>query len=218
MESGILEPIYDLDEASKWISRPPSDELRKRLKMDIQKKNFGFRYEESCIDLFSMERENADNLANFFNCMCAFVFITGGYGSGKTYLAAAILGSIFDKMVDFKVISEKNIVKQAYDLREMCYFQELFDQDLLIIEDMGIEDEKLDSMKNLFWYNLLKFRTENQMTTIITSRLKPIEIIDQYGASIFNLMFNSSKMMNNIIDLHHVQSRRTGTFTKKKYD
>lgn len=110
------------------------------------------------------------------------LFITGGYGVGKTHLAAAIANYLISNEIATVIFGNvttllgriRHTYSDGSQYEEEQVMKELYDVDLLIIDDLGKEkptewvEEKL--------YTVINERYENYRPIVVTSNLKLEEI------------------------------------------
>jgi len=110
------------------------------------------------------------------------LFITGGYGVGKTHLAAAIANYLISNGIATVIFGNvttllgriRHTYSDGSQYEEQQVMKELYDVDLLIIDDLGKEkptewvEEKL--------YTVINERYENYRPIVVTSNLELEEI------------------------------------------
>lgn len=110
------------------------------------------------------------------------LFITGGYGVGKTHLAAAIANYLISNEIATVIFGNvttllgriRHTYSDVSQYEEEQVMKELYDVDLLIIDDLGKEkptewvEEKL--------YTVINERYENYRPIVVTSNLELEEI------------------------------------------
>ena len=128
------------------------------------------------------------------------VLFSGICGNGKTTLLYAFqtllnylsdLG-MFDEHTGITIVDAKEVVLYAKDVKR---FRELKERPRLAIEDMGREAVDVLDYGNVLnpVIDLLEYRYNEQLFTIITTNLVPKEIRERYGNRIadrFNEMFD----------------------------
>lgn len=128
------------------------------------------------------------------------VLFSGICGNGKTTLLYAFqtllnylsdLG-MFDEHTGIAIVDAKDVVLYAKDVKK---FRELKERPRLAIEDMGREAVEVLDYGNVLnpVIDLLEYRYNEQLFTIITTNLVPKEIRERYGNRIadrFNEMFD----------------------------
>ena len=140
--------------------------------------------------VFNFDRDNDENLLFY-----------GDTGLGKTFMCNCIAKSLLDRghlviyQTAFKMFeiiedykfknSENHISKDNYD--------NLFDCDLLIIDDLGTE--LTNSFTNSELFNILNTRLLTGKKTIISTNLSPMQLGSNYAQRIFSRIFDRFKMV-----------------------
>ena len=132
----------------------------------------------------------------------------GPVGSGKSYMAAQMVRSLFNK--DTVPVLWVNIPNLLYDIRRGFdsknsddKLEAIFFNDYVVLDDLGAEHttdwvtETIYIIVNHFW--------ENQKNLIVTSNLQPSEIAERFG----------DRLMSRILDICEVKyidskDRRSG--------
>lgn len=128
------------------------------------------------------------------------VMFSGICGNGKTTLLYAFQNllnylndrGMFDEGTGISIIDAKEVVNYAKDVKQ---FRRLRERQMLAIEDMGREPVEVLDYGNVLnpVIDLLEYRYNAQLFTIITTNLVPKEIRERYGNRIadrFNEMFD----------------------------
>ena len=131
---------------------------------------------------------------NLKNSSIKTMLLVGSTGVGKTYLTECICNELINK---------NNVVNYytSFALNDLFYkYHTSFSQnrvglldgvmncDVLIIDDFGSEP-KLKSTEEYF-YALFNERLTKNLTTIITTNLNPLQIMDNYGERTFSRLNN----------------------------
>ena len=132
---------------------------------------------ENFIDGFS--KKDAKNL-----------FFFGGTGLGKTFLSAAIAKKIFEKGYSVLYYSSKQLLSMMTDFefgrtpekKQAC--ESVFTADLLIIDDLGSEQQTSYSAVTLF--DIINTRTLNGKKMIINTNLAAKDLHSLYSDRIFS--------------------------------
>lgn len=156
-----------------------------------------------------------------------WLFIQGGYGCGKTHLAAAIGNAqlLMEKPVIFLTVPDLlDHLRSTYVPSAENRYDELFDQvretPLLILDDLGTENATPWATEKLF--QLLNHRYARQLPTVITTNHSLDEIddrirsrlVDQYLTRSISMdlpdyrLLNETQQTNALTNLH-LYSRMT---------
>ena len=108
------------------------------------------------------------------------LFLHGSFGSGKTYLIAALLNELAKR--NYKVVmmyypEMLNKLKSTFDNNESFIeiFTSIKTSDLLLIDDIGAESVSEWSRDEILG-SILQYRMENNLTTFLTSNLNINEL------------------------------------------
>lgn len=147
-------------------------------------------------------RKNIEHFADFLtNSGSKFgVIFSGVCGNGKTtmlYAFQTLLNyfqdrGLTDENACISVIDAKDV---AYYAKDVQRFRQLKERPMIAIEDMGREPVEVLEYGNVLnpVIDLLEYRYNAQLFTIITTNLVPKEIRERYGNRIadrFNEMFD----------------------------
>lgn len=176
------------------LKKQQEEELRQKLERIerlFQQSRLGKRFRDRTFETFVVRDYNqkafeiAQDYAKSFDKYKEKgegLFITGGYGVGKTHLAAAIANYLIQNLkatvIFGNVTTLLGRIRQTYSensqYEEEQILKELYDVDLLIIDDLGKEkptewvEEKL--------YTVINQRYEDYKPIVVTSNLELEEI------------------------------------------
>lgn len=158
--------------------------------------------------LNSTDRDTLDKISRATNWLtgdhkCGLM-LYGTVGSGKTTLANAMCNLINNAEYSHVSTERKCVTKiNASEIPEMVInpekstrnYRRVKESEMLFIDDFGTEANVVKSWGNEFMplIDILQYRYENQLFTIITTNLDKAAIRDVYGNRIadrFNEMFN----------------------------
>lgn len=146
----------------------------------------------SICELFIMhfDKDNGENLLFY-----------GDTGLGKTFMCNCIAKELLDKgylviyQTAFKMfeIIEDYKFKNSDSYISKDNYENLFDCDLLIIDDLGTE--LTNSFTNSELFNIINTRLLSGKKTIISTNLSPMQIGSEYAQRIFSRVFDRFKMV-----------------------
>lgn len=140
--------------------------------------------------VFDFDKDNGENLLFY-----------GDTGLGKTFMCNCIAKSLLDKgyvviyqtaFKMFEIIEEYKFKNGDTHISKDNY-ENLFDCDLLIIDDLGTE--LTNSFTNSELFNILNTRLLSGKKTIISTNLSPMQLGSDYAQRIFSRIFDRFKMV-----------------------
>src|SRR6266545_4694833 len=125
--------------------------------------------------------ESAFNSAQYYSRnLNGWLLLQGGYGSGKTHLAAAVANFVVDIGVPTLFLTVPDLLdalRFAYGA-DATSFEERFDQirnaKLLVLDDFGTQNTTDWAQEKLF--QIINYRYINKLSTVITTNLSLDEI------------------------------------------
>ena len=131
-----------------------------------------------------LEKENLykafETCEEFSRLQKGWLLLEGGYGCGKTHLAAAIANDAVDKGIPTLFITVPDLLDSlrfAYADPETTFeqrFDEIRRADLLILDDFGTQNATNWAQEKLF--QIINYRYINKLATVITTNLMLDEI------------------------------------------
>ena len=140
--------------------------------------------------IMNFDKDNGENLLFY-----------GDTGLGKTFMCNCIAKELLDKghlviyQTAFKMfeIIEDYKFKNADSHISKDNYENLFDCDLLIIDDLGTE--LTNSFTNSELFNIINTRLLSGKKTIISTNLSPMQLGSEYAQRIFSRVFDRLKMV-----------------------
>lgn len=134
--------------------------------------------------------------AKYFTRSSNGLIMLGKTGLGKTHLSLAIAGTVIDKGYNVYYASVQNIMNKlekehfGKSASEESIADELFECDLLILDDLGAEFSTQFTVAQL--YNILNTRMINSLPTVISTNLSMKEIEDKYSQRVASRIVGSA--------------------------
>ena len=205
-----LEKPRERTRAIYHVDLEERQELHKRkewIKLREAKKNNFDAYVKACgmPKIFQGVKFSVDEECFLRNSL----FITGGFGTGKTYKAVSILKGFiknlpcghfiepFKNIPIFITIPELLMEIRSYfnsaTISEMDALKRYFDSPLLILDDLGVEKTTEWALQSL--YVIINKRLSEERETIITSNLSLDELKDKIGDRIVSRIVGMCKVI-----------------------
>ena len=149
-------------------------------------------YEGKDLEAFKDTYQKAINFVDTFNTDFKNLVIYGTVGSGKSLISACVAKALIEKEYSVLYFSSSALMdlfsKYTFDYknRQDLYsaYSDLFECDLLIIDDLGTEQINSFSVSNLF--TCLNERYLNKKSTIISTNLSPKDLSETYTERIYS--------------------------------
>lgn len=149
-------------------------------------------YDGEDLERFSKAVKECQNFVKDFNSDYRNLFFYGTVGTGKSFLSSCIAKELIDsgKLVIyfsstqlFEVLSKSTFDRESLEAASGIY-GDIYDCDLLIIDDLGTELTNAFVSSQLF--SCLNNRHLRRKSTIITTNLSLEELRDRYSDRIFS--------------------------------
>ncbi|MSS78476.1 ATP-binding protein [Anaerococcus sp. AGMB00486] len=146
--------------------------------------------------------KDAKAYINSFDKSSTNLYIFGDVGRGKTFLINSIAKELLDRnfsvvyMTATKIFSFMNDYLYAFSERKEFLQEEydlIFKSDLLIIDDLGSENDRNSNESNLF--DIVNDRIINKKSIIFSSNYSEDELREIYGERIFSRIMGSSHVI-----------------------
>lgn len=194
----IVEKKYSQSNISRLVQR----ENFRTFNANLYSKNLYKNYPISPYENIKRIVNDAKNYADNFPKSYRNLYIFGDVGRGKTFLINSIAKEILDKnysvlyLTATKLFSFMNDYLYAFSERKeelKKKYDLIFDSDLLIIDDLGSENDRNSNESNLF--EIVNDRIINKKAMIFSSNYSEDELIEFYGDRIFSRIIGSSHVM-----------------------
>lgn len=124
------------------------------------------------------------------------ILMSGSTGLGKTHLSLAVANKVMGKGFNVVYDSALNVIyntdKERYN--EGDTLQVILDADLLILDDLGAEQETKSSVPTV--YNIINTRLAKRKPTVISTNLESNEISQRYGARVRSRLMGSYRQLH----------------------
>lgn len=194
----IIEKKYSQSNISRLVQR----ENFRTFNANLYSKNLYKDYPISPYENIIRIQNDAKTYVENFSKNYKNLYIFGDVGRGKTFLINSIAKEILDRnysviyLTATKLFSfmndylyafseRKEELKERYDL--------IFESDLLIIDDLGSENDRNSNESNLF--EIVNDRMINKKPIIFSSNYSEDELMEFYGDRIFSRIIGSSDVM-----------------------
>lgn len=194
----IIEKKYSQSNISRLVQR----ENFRTFSANLYSKNLYKDYPISPYENIIRIQNDAKMYVENFSKNYKNLYIFGDVGRGKTFLINSIAKEILDRnysvlyLTATKLFSfmndylyafseRKEELKERYDL--------IFESDLLIIDDLGSENDRNSNESNLF--EIVNDRMINKKPIIFSSNYSEDELMEFYGDRIFSRIIGSSQVM-----------------------
>lgn len=159
-------------------------EIQRRLEQPeklLNQSNLGERFKDRTFASFDAKRDmnafkacsNYANNANIMNDKRNGLIIAGGYGSGKTHLAAAISKVLIDRGIEVlfgtSVTHLDNIRNDFENTGINRYEARMKSVPMLVIDDLG-KEKKTDWTRQVL-FDIVNYRYEHKLPMIVTTNL-----------------------------------------------
>ena len=147
---------------------------------------------------FAMSDELNKQIGSVANWLCGLsnknsLLLAGGCGNGKTTFVYAMQNILNHLNIKNEVTGQNFgiVLCNAKDLANTCKahpkeWRSIMDKDILAIDDLGTEPREIIEYGNVLspTIDLISYRYEHQLPSIITSNLTPQQISELYGKRI----------------------------------
>ena len=160
--------------------------------------NLGARFENRTFGNFEVRREPEaykgclaySNRENLFSDSRNSLLIFGGYGSGKTHLAAAIANSLIDRGIPvlFATYADHlEHIREEFDKTgKRMYLSKMKNTPMLVLDDVG--KEKLTDWAKEIMFSVINYRYEHKLPFVLTTNLNESQLGNHIGGAVYSRM------------------------------
>lgn len=164
--------------------------------------NLGARFSDRTFGNFDPRRDSVAFIAcrdyanneQLFRTKRNSMIISGGVGSGKTHLAAAIANCLIDRGIPvlFSTFSEHlEHIREEFDhTGQKKYLSMMKNTPMLVLDDLG-KERKTDWSQNIL-FDVVNYRYEHLLPIVITSNYEFDELGNHVGSAIFSRLYEMS--------------------------
>ena len=166
---------------------------KERAKKLRENSNLGIRFAHRTFESFDKGRdENAykkclDYVDHFKDTERNSLLLAGGYGTGKTHLAASIANKLMDDGVPvlFDTFSgHLNKLKIEFNGGKSVYLNQMKNVDMLVLDDIG--KEKISEWSQSVMFDVINFRYEHLLPIVMTTNLKSDSLKEYLGGAVWS--------------------------------
>lgn len=198
----MLEYYHGYDTRNSFGEKVHINGLIQKLAGEAQRlkesSNLGARFSNRTFGNFEARRDpNAynnclaySNREGLFSDNRNSLLIFGGYGSGKTHLAAAIANALIDRGIPvlfgtFADHLEK--IREEFDKTGQKKYQSMMkNTPMLVLDDLG--KEKLTDWAREILFNVINYRYEHKLPFILTTNFNEKQLDSYIGGALYSRM------------------------------
>ena len=184
----IIEVLYEQSNLKEILSKENFDTFNLRLyRPDILDNSMGISSLENISRAITISKDFIKDFGSGMNNL----FIYGATGVGKTFLTNCIAKEIMDASYSvvyvsaiklFDILADNAFNRETADDREV--YSNIFECDLLIIDDLGTE--LINSFTSSQLFNCINERYLNKKSVIISTNLSLSDIREHYSERVFS--------------------------------
>lgn len=198
LKQNIINEAYHMSNLSKVLHHQNFSTFDDSIFSSQKEDSSGISPRENILEILSIcesfvmdfDKDNGENMLFY-----------GDTGLGKSFMSNCVAKELLDKgylviyQTAFKMfeIIEEYKFKNTDDYITKDNYNNLFDCDLLIIDDLGTE--LTNSFTNSELFNILNTRLLSGKKTIISTNLSPMQLGDIYTQRIFSRIFDRFRMV-----------------------
>ena len=166
----------------------------------------------SALDTVRQAVEKCQHFINDFHNKPKNLYLYGDTGVGKTFLSNCVAKELLERgnsVIYFTAFQLFDILSKGVfdrDADAIAAHQNIFDCDLLIIDDLGTEFSNSFTTSQLFL--CVNERILRQKSTIISSNLNPMDILENYSERTFSRISSNYTIINLFGDDIRIKKRQ----------
>lgn len=166
----------------------------------------------SSLDTVHLAVEKCQHFINDFDNKPKNLLFYGETGVGKTFLSNCVAKELLERgnsVIYFTAFQLFDILSKGVfdrDADAIAAHQNIFDCDLLIIDDLGTELSNSFTTSQLFL--IVNERILRQKSTIISSNLKPLDILEMYSERTYSRLTSNYTIINLFGDDIRIKKRQ----------
>ena len=166
----------------------------------------------SSLDTVRLAVEKCQHFINDFDNKPKNLLFYGETGVGKTFLSNCVAKELLERgnsVIYFTAFQLFDILSKGVfdrDADAIAAHQNIFDCDLLIIDDLGTELSNSFTTSQLFL--IVNERILRQKSTIISSNLKPLDILEMYSERTYSRLTSNYTIINLFGDDIRIKKRQ----------
>lgn len=170
------------------------DNLKAKKAEKLRKEsNLGIRFKRRTFETFDKSRDERayerclEYSEHYKDTERNSLLIVGGYGSGKTHLAAAVSNRLLDSGVPvlFDTFSgHLNKLKLEFNGGRSVYLEQMKTIDMLVLDDVG--KEKQSEWSQSIMFDVINYRYEHLLPIIMTTNLTNKSLGEYLGGAVWS--------------------------------
>lgn len=161
--------------------------------------NFGFPSElvgadlRTCFDFYKQHGTDRDYsvvriaIRRFLNSEFRGLYLWGKNGSGKSYIASAVMAFLHSRNISVRRTTVFSLVEE-YKANTFAVPQAYYDVDVLLLEEMGKHIEWKTDIVSPILENMLKQRFESGKRCVFTANCGVSQLESMYGATVSSML------------------------------
>lgn len=187
-----------------------------------EESNLGERFSKRTFASFDAKRDRAafDECSKYANDPRLMerkhnsLLIIGGYGNGKTHLAAAVSNALIGKgmpvLFGTSISHLENLRNEINNTSQKTYLDKMKVTPMLVIDDLG--KEKKSEWTRQVWFDVINYRYEHNLPVIITTNLASGDTYDAFANHVEGAVWSRLCEMCNVVETKGSDYRQQDDF------